>query len=43
MMITYQPLRNSPNFFRLVLQSSAVTIKDMEFFAEEIERLGCDL
>ncbi|XP_057377339.1 cysteine sulfinic acid decarboxylase-like [Daphnia carinata] len=43
MMITYQPLRNLPNFFRLVLQSSGVNTKDMEFFAEEIERLGCDL
>ena len=42
-MITYQPLRNLPNFFRLVLQNSGVTIQDMEFFAQEIERLGYDL
>ncbi len=43
MMITYQPLRHWNNFFRLVLQSSAVTYQDMEFFANEIERLGSDL
>jgi len=43
MMITYQPLRNWPNFFRLVIQSSGVNTGDMEFFAQEIEKLGNDL
>ena len=43
MMVTYQPLRTWPNFFRLVLQSSGVTKQDIEFFAQEIERLGADL
>ena len=43
MMITYQPLRKWPNFFRLVLQSSGITTEDMEFFAQEIEKLGEDL
>lgn len=43
MMITYTAIRNLPNFFRLVLQSSAVTFDDMTFFADEIERLGSDL
>lgn len=43
MMVTYQPLRGLPNFFRLVLQSSATTIEDMDHFICEIERLGCGL
>lgn len=40
MMITYQPLNNKPNFFRLVLQNSALTKNDMMHFVKEIERLG---
>jgi len=43
MMITYTSLGDLANFFRLVLQSSSVTHQDMDFFADEIERLGCDL
>lgn len=43
MLITYQPLRELPNFFRLVLQNSGLTEADMRFFAEEIERLADDL
>ncbi|KZC08803.1 PREDICTED: cysteine sulfinic acid decarboxylase [Dufourea novaeangliae] len=43
MLITYQPLRELPNFFRLVLQNSGLTEGDMRFFVEEIERLGSDL
>nr|BDD85283.1 aspartate 1-decarboxylase 1 [Ischnura senegalensis] len=43
MMITYQPQGNLPNFFRLVIQNSALTHNDMDFFIEEIERLGRDL
>ncbi|KAL6260322.1 hypothetical protein P5V15_007853 [Pogonomyrmex californicus] len=43
MLITYQTLRNMPNFFRLVLQNSGVTEADMKFFVEEIERLAVDL
>ncbi|XP_031829973.1 glutamate decarboxylase-like protein black isoform X2 [Nomia melanderi] len=43
MLITYQPLRELPNFFRLVLQNSGLTKADMRFFAEEIERLASDL
>ncbi|XP_054009712.1 cysteine sulfinic acid decarboxylase [Hylaeus anthracinus] len=43
MLITYQPLRELPNFFRLVLQNSGLTETDMRFFAEEIERLANDL
>lgn len=43
MMITYQPLRKLPNFFRLVLQNSALNEDDMLHFMDEIERLGSDL
>lgn len=43
MMITYQPLREKPNFFRLVLQNSALNKDDMMHFVNEIERLGADL
>lgn len=43
MMMTYQPLREKPNFFRLVLQNSALNKEDMLHIVDEIERLGCDL
>ncbi len=38
MMITYQPLRNKPNFFRLVLQDSSLNESDMMHFMEIIEK-----
>jgi hypothetical protein len=43
MMMTYQPLRHYPNFFRLVLQSSEVKESDINYFFDEIEKLGKDL
>lgn len=43
MMITYQPLRERPNFFRLVLQNSVLNTADMDHIITEIERLGKDL
>lgn len=43
MMITYQPLRSTPNFFRLVMQNSALNQSDMHHFINQIERLGKDL
>jgi glutamate decarboxylase len=43
MMVTYQPLRKQPNFFRLVLQNSGVERADMDYFVQEFERLGSDL
>ncbi|KAJ9589117.1 hypothetical protein L9F63_017576 [Diploptera punctata] len=43
MMVTYQPLNEHPNFFRLVLQNSGVEKTDMDYFVKEIERLGSDL
>lgn len=43
MMITYQPIHDKPNFFRLVLQNSALNRDDMLYFIDEIERLGINL
>jgi len=43
MMCTYQPLRHYQNFFRIVVQSSEVTEKDVAYFLDEIERCGQDL
>jgi len=43
MLITYQTLRDMPNFFRLVLQNSGLTEADIKFFVEEIERFAADL
>ncbi|XP_068140417.1 cysteine sulfinic acid decarboxylase [Drosophila tropicalis] len=43
MMITYQPLRRLPNFFRLVLQNSCLEESDMLYFLNEIESLGQQL
>lgn len=43
MMITYQPLRKTTNFFRLVMQNSSLNRNDMHYFIDEIERLGKDL
>lgn len=40
MMVTYQPLRGRPNFFRLVLQSSQVTSQDLDYFVNTIEELA---
>lgn len=43
MMITYQPLNDLPNFFRLVVQNSSLTYSDMDYIIKEFERLGKDL
>jgi len=43
MMVTYQPLRNYNNFFRLVIQSSEVSNEDIKYFLDEIESCGKDL
>ena len=43
MMITYQPLRDLPNFFRLVVQNSGLNKEDMDYFVETIRGLGKDL
>ncbi|XP_069194141.1 cysteine sulfinic acid decarboxylase-like [Procambarus clarkii] len=43
MMVTYQPLRERPNFFRLVLQNSQVDQSDVDYFVHQFEELGKDL
>lgn len=43
MMITYQPLHKLPNFFRIVFQNACLTETDMDYFLDEIEKLGKDL
>lgn len=43
MMVGYQPLGDKVNFFRVVIFSPLVTLKDVDFFLDEIERLGKDL
>uniref|UniRef100_A0A4W6FKX1 Cysteine sulfinic acid decarboxylase n=1 Tax=Lates calcarifer TaxID=8187 RepID=A0A4W6FKX1_LATCA len=43
MMVGYQPLGNRVNFFRVIVFSPLVSQKDMDFFLNEIERLGNDL
>ncbi|XP_042228242.1 cysteine sulfinic acid decarboxylase-like [Homarus americanus] len=43
MMITYQPLRERHNFFRLVLQNSQVNEDDIDYFVRQIEIHGSDL
>ncbi|NXD88868.1 CSAD decarboxylase, partial [Halcyon senegalensis] len=43
MMVGYQPLGTKVNFFRQVVTNPAVTKADLDFFLDEIERLGGDL
>ena len=43
MMVSYMPLGDKPNFFRMVTVSPLATEKDMDFVLDEIDQLGCDL
>ncbi|XP_034944687.1 cysteine sulfinic acid decarboxylase [Chelonus insularis] len=43
MLVTYQPIHGKPNFFRFVLQNSALTEDDMRYFVNEFEVLSEDL
>ncbi|XP_029140219.1 cysteine sulfinic acid decarboxylase [Protobothrops mucrosquamatus] len=43
MMVGYQPLGKKVNFFRQVVTNPAVTRDDLDFFLDEIGRLGRDL
>jgi len=43
MMVTYQPLKEHPNFFRLVVQSSEVSEQDIIYFLDTIESYGKEL
>jgi glutamate decarboxylase len=42
MMVGYQPLGNLPNFFRVVLSNPALVAADIDFFLDEIAKLGED-
>ncbi|KAM9308276.1 glutamate decarboxylase 1-like [Gastrophryne carolinensis] len=43
LMVNYQPLKDRPNFFRVVFSNSATKKSDIDFLLDEIERLGKDL
>lgn len=42
-MISYQPLRQKPNFFRFVAQNSGLELTDVTYVLEELERIGQNL
>ena len=42
-MISYQPLDEKPNFFRMIISNPASNKDDIDFMITEIERLGKDL
>ncbi|XP_033021253.1 glutamate decarboxylase 2 isoform X1 [Lacerta agilis] len=42
-MVSYQPLGDKVNFFRMVISNPAAAHQDIDFLIEEIERLGQDL
>ncbi|KRY79588.1 Glutamate decarboxylase 1 [Trichinella pseudospiralis] len=39
-MVGYQPDKDKPNFFRMIISNPATTYEDLDFFIEEIIRLG---
>ncbi|CDW54899.1 glutamate decarboxylase 1 [Trichuris trichiura] len=39
-MVAYQPDKDKPNFFRLIISNPATTTEDLDFFVDEIARLG---
>ncbi|XP_025068070.1 cysteine sulfinic acid decarboxylase isoform X2 [Alligator sinensis] len=43
MLVGYQPHGSKANFFRQIVTSPLVTRQDLDFFLDEIERLGRDL
>lgn len=43
MMVSYHPLEDKPNFFRMVISNEKSEKEDMDFVLNEIERIGDDL
>jgi len=43
LMISYQPLGATPNFFRNIVSNPGAQYKDMDFIVAELDRLGKDL
>ncbi len=41
-MVTYQPLRELPNFFRMTL-TTPTSVEDLDWLLDEIELLGRDI
>jgi hypothetical protein len=42
-MVNYQPDKDKPNFFRMIISNPAITKDDLEFLISEIVKLGEDL
>ena len=43
LMVSYQPLGKTPNFFRSIISNPATREEDVDFMLDEMERLGSDL
>ncbi|CAF1124594.1 unnamed protein product [Brachionus calyciflorus] len=43
LMISYQPLDDKPNFFRMIVSNPASNFEDIDYMINEIERFGNDL
>lgn len=43
LMVSYQPLGETPNFFRSIISNSATREEDIDFMLDEMDRLGHDL
>lgn len=43
LMVSYQPLGDTPNFFRSIVSNHALREEDIDFMLEEMDRLGHDL
>lgn len=42
-MVGYQPDKNRPNFFRMIISNQAITYEDLDFLIDEIVEIGKDL
>lgn len=42
-MVGYQPDKQKPNFFRMIISNQAITESDLDFLVDEIIDLGKDL
>lgn len=42
LMVSYQPLDNHPNFFRMIFSNAATREEDVYYLLDEIERLAKD-
>lgn len=42
-MVGYQPDKNRPNFFRMIISNPAITREDLDFLINEIVDMGKDL